>query len=82
MYDAQGRETEQTGGADYPVGYTCDATDGWITEMKAYRDTTGNDALNGTEANASPTTRGVACRHFSAPESFRAALFSDEADEL
>ncbi len=49
-YDLHGRVTEQTGSADYPVRYTYDATNGWMTEMKTYRDTTGADALDGTAA--------------------------------
>ena len=56
VYDLHGRVTEQTGSADYPVRYTYDATNGWMTEMKTYRDTTGADALNGTAGNASLTT--------------------------
>ncbi len=54
--DLHGRVTEQTGSADYPVRYTYDATNGWMTKMKTYRDTTGADALNGTAANESLTT--------------------------
>ncbi len=57
-YDLHGRITAQTGSADYPVRYTYHATDGWMTEMKTYRDTTGDDALNGTAGNASLTTWG------------------------
>jgi YD repeat-containing protein len=57
VYDLHGRVTEQTGSADYPVRYTYHSTDGWMTEMKTYRDTsTQGNPLTGTSTYQSLST--------------------------
>jgi len=40
VYDAHSRVTEQTGSADYPIRYTYESTDGWMTHKKTCREST------------------------------------------
>jgi RHS repeat-associated protein len=57
VYNALGKLTEQTGSADYPARYTYDATDGWLTTLKTYRDSSAaGNPLTGTSTYQSLTT--------------------------